>query len=213
MLKKLQALKAKKGFTLVELIVVIAIIAVLAAILVPTLMGQVTKSRITSANSGAATLKDNLNTWFMNRDAAGNKLLKGNNTSCATEGFCDSSFTIKAGAGGIASGGISMTFTGETYTPTLIDYLNENLPLRNVYAEVFMKNGKAVAVAYYEGSADGPCSTGTTLTNQWPTAAQFKAGTKTWKGSQDGEVGITTDGFVIGTFPKLGHSATTTPSA
>jgi len=201
MLKKLQALKAKKGFTLVELIVVIAIIAVLAAILVPTLMGQVTKSRITSANSGAATLKDNLNTWFMNRDAAGNKLLTGD-TSRAETGFCDSSFTIAAGAGGIATGGITgLNLSGDTYTPTLIDYLNENLPLRNVYAEVFMKNGKAVAVAYYEGGNTNP------TTSQWPSPAQFKAGTKTWKGSQDGEVGITSDGYVIGTFPKLGHSA------
>lgn len=34
MIKKLQALRAKKGFTLVELIVVIAIIGVLAAILI-----------------------------------------------------------------------------------------------------------------------------------------------------------------------------------
>ena len=36
----------KKGFTLVELVVVIAIIGVLAAILIPTMMNYVKKSRL-----------------------------------------------------------------------------------------------------------------------------------------------------------------------
>ena len=44
-IRKLQALKAKKGFTLVELIVVIAIIAILAAILIPMLVNHVRSSR------------------------------------------------------------------------------------------------------------------------------------------------------------------------
>jgi len=48
-IKRLQALKAKKGFTLVELIVVIAIIAILAAILIPILVNHIQSSRCSAA--------------------------------------------------------------------------------------------------------------------------------------------------------------------
>ena len=61
----------KKGFTLVELVVVIAIIGVLAAILVPSMMGYVKKSRLKTANGNAKTAYNGVSEYIADLETEG----------------------------------------------------------------------------------------------------------------------------------------------
>ena len=86
----------KKGFTLVELVVVIAIIGVLAAILIPTMMNYVKKSRMRTANSNAKLVFESINNMASDKVADGDAVTAITGTAVQVSSYKGSSDVLKA---------------------------------------------------------------------------------------------------------------------
>lgn len=218
MIKKLQALKAKKGFTLVELIVVIAIIGVLAAILVPTMLGYVTSSRVTSANSTAASIKNNIDSFLTACDTNGYGMKQGATVMEALDititngGGTYSWSCTQATPGNFKSGGTGMSWgasaprtvsinTSKTSAGTAEELLC--IELANLFPEIkqgaihaVLLGGKCVAVAY---TADQTSLTSGTHYSIDATTSKFPT-TFSWDGKT---AGVASDGIIVGTAPAV----------
>lgn len=223
MIKKLQALKAKKGFTLVELIVVIAIIGVLAAILVPTMLGYVTSSRVTSANSTAASIKNNIDSFLTTCDTNGYGMLKGssNNTTItitvsngtwSVAGLAPAAF--KSGgnktwaATGSGTAGASKTGTAASNPSNLLAIeLADLFPeIKSASITAYLEGGKTLAVAYtadkntaMSSGTDLPGITvGTSTTTGGWSHASGASPVFAWNNST---AGVSSTGLIVGTAP------------
>lgn len=207
MIKKLQALKAKKGFTLVELVVVIAIIGVLAAILVPTMLGVVEDSRITSANQLATNIKNRVTEFFGKMDSIKASYVGGAGSIVITA--TDGTWAIdKAGTLDLSAnttwldkkdhGGSSVNANSDVANKDtqLIAYIADTTSdMKNAYVVVYVgANSKVLGVSAIEGTSSLP--TGKSV----PAATDFTNGYYTgWKG----KAGVIDGNIIVGTAPVL----------
>ena len=210
MIKFFQKLKAKKGFTLVELIVVIAIIGVLAAILVPTMLNYVTSSRVTSVDSTAASIKNNIDTFLTNADTAGYGMLKGtSNTSIISISVTGGTWNVsgitsgafKSGAGkswnATGSGAAAGSKVGVTNATNLLAIeLADLFPeIEDGFIGAALQGGKCVAVYYTADSTSADAQLSGMLTS-----TGWTSDTCTWDSST---AGVSAGGLIVGTAPKL----------
>ncbi|MBR5090350.1 MAG: DUF5021 domain-containing protein [Ruminiclostridium sp.] len=221
MIKYIQKLKAKKGFTLVELIVVIAIIGVLAAILIPTMLNYVTSSRVTSADSTAAEIKKTIDNFLTEADTLGYGMLLSSSAVCSIYGGCDSNgdWTINVGAGsdinaeagsgtdafksksGIGEWGSDGSAThsstrvdaGDNATAQLAWKLKDAFPdVKSVSFGSYLEGGKTLYVAYTADTEDaGDIDV---------SLDDFQSGSSAWNNAT---AGVSENGYIIGTAPKL----------
>lgn len=201
MVKKIQALRAKKGFTLVELIVVIAIIGVLAAILIPTLASQIAKSKVTSADSAAKEIIKTVNGWIASCVASGgNERMPEDIVISMDKG----SATITGGSVTSTKGGSGNTLNDWELKDisgciSLAERLGTDYSSRTFTAKVFINSSGYAVYCWY-------VSDDKSFSGDAPVGTDFEAGYyDKWKSNK--KEGVTPSGHIVGTSPKLFYAA------
>ncbi|MDE6730954.1 MAG: type II secretion system GspH family protein [Oscillospiraceae bacterium] len=167
-----------KGFTLVELIVVIAIIGVLAAILVPSMLGYVKKSKVSAMNSNAKSLYDAVATSLVELDseghtAAGDAATPGDYLLNAASG-ANGAYTVPTGSS-IPTAANVTTGSADYIWWKVYNYFNGIEDLQGVGFRV--ESMACTGAAVYDGAYVGAYPTTTTTDNAPQSTYSIATGT------------------------------------
>ena len=171
-------MRTRKGFTLIELIVVIAIIGVLAAILVPTMLGYVRKSKLSSAGSTASSIYKAINSALTELDEEDYDT---GDTYTLTFTYVPNGHGTWAAAGPLQ--GIKSTSTTEDVSATFAEKVRQffsDIDKCKRGAQAQIASGSCVAVA---------CATDATYTGTYPGGVVTNKNYKDYSASKTGALG------------------------
>lgn len=199
-MKRKERLGQRRGFTIVELVAVIAIIGVLAVVLVPTLVGVVTDSRISSANQTARQIRDRAGEFMTKMDTQNDTHINGSQTVNIV--IQDGLWSISGGSASDWLDGVNHWSSSESVqvsgglpnqSTELLSYLAHALGgIKSAYVEIHVTTSYIVGVSVVEGS--------TTAAPSMPAMDDFRAERFGFGGSD--KAGYY-DGWFIGTAPRL----------